>query len=196
MRLFAMLALFSAGSLFSAERLSVSVCNQGHLPESLVAQAEAETDLVFRSIDIQIVWAKCQDEVATDEAERGFRFVVRLRADAPPKTAGQTSLDAMGRSYVSTPNQGYIADVYYKAVEQIAERYGTDTDGLFGYVIAHELGHLLLGPGHSSNGIMRAPWNSGDAVAVKQRGLKFTASERAKIQQNLRARNSARAASR
>jgi predicted metalloprotease len=190
-----MLAMFSAGTLYAAERMNVSVCNQGHFPEPLIAQAEAEADTVFRSMDVEVVWAKCQGEVSIEEAGRGFRFVIRLRNDHPPKASGPASLDAMGRAYVSAPNDGYMADIYYKAVQEIAERHGTDADGLFGYVIAHELGHLLLGPGHSPHGIMHAPWNNSDAMAVKQRGLKFTATQQERIRRNLQVRNSAKAVS-
>jgi predicted metalloprotease len=188
--------MFSVGTLFSAERMNVSVCNQGHLPEALIAQAEAQADTVFRGMDVDVVWAKCQDEVASEDAERGVRFVIRLRNDKPPKTAGQASLDAMGRSYVSAPGDGYMADIYYKAVQELAERHGTDEDGILGYVVAHELGHLLLGPGHSPHGIMHAPWNTADAMAVKQRGLKFTAAQQERIRRNLQARNAAQAAAR
>jgi predicted metalloprotease len=195
MRLVAMFAMYSVSTLFAAERMNVSICNQGHLPEPLIAQAETEAAIVFRSMDVEVAWAKCQDEVATEEAGRGLRFVIRLRNDHPPKASGPASLDAMGRAYVSAPNDGYIADIYYKAVQEIAERYGTDADGLLGYVIAHELGHLLLGPGHSPHGIMHAPWNNSDATAVKQRGLKFTSTQQERIHQTLQARNSTKARS-
>src|ERR1700729_985002 len=100
MRLATMLAMVLAPALFCAERMNVSVCNQGHLPASLVAQAEVEAALVFRSMGVDVVWANCQDEVATEQAERGRRFIIRLRNDKPPKTAGLASLDAMGRSYL------------------------------------------------------------------------------------------------
>jgi hypothetical protein len=34
---------------------------------------------------------------------------------------------------------------------------------VMGTVVAHEIGHVLLGnPGHSSEGLMRAAWRTGD----------------------------------
>jgi hypothetical protein len=189
MRLAMTLAMVLAPTLFSSERMNVSVCNLGHLPASLVAQAEVEAALVFRSIGVEVVWANCQDEVATEQAERGLRFMIRLRDDKPPKTAGLASLDAMGRSYVSKPGDGNMADVYYRAVQEFSAQHGADADGLLGSVIAHELGHLLLGPGHASHGIMRAPWNTGDATAAKQRSLKFTSAQQEEIYRNLEVRN-------
>ncbi len=189
MRLIAIFTVLSAAPLFSAERMNVSVCNQGRLPEALVVHAQTEAETVFLSMGVQVVWARCEEEVATEEASRGQRFIIRLRADRPPKTAGQASLDALGRSYVSAPGDGYLADIYYKAVQQLAKVHGTDEDGVLGYVIAHELGHLLLGPGHSPHGIMHAPWDTSDAIAVKQRGLKFTNREQERIRSNLKSHN-------
>lgn len=188
MRFIAALVLFPAMSLWAAERMNVSVCNQGGFPESLIAQAEAEAAQVFRAMDVEVVWGNCQQEVGTDEAERGARFVLRLRGGTPPKTAGQSSLDAMGRSYVSSPRNGYLADVYERAVKDFAAEHRADQDELLGAVIAHELGHLLLGPGHSPHGIMRAPWNTADAIAVTERGLRFNGPQQARIKLNLQER--------
>jgi hypothetical protein len=42
-------------------------------------------------------------------------------------------------------------------------------------VMAHELGHLLLGiNAHSSTGIMRPVWNDDDIVAASKGNLYFT----------------------
>jgi hypothetical protein len=52
--------------------------------------------------------------------------------------------------------------------------------------MAHELGHLLLGPGHVPGGIMRAGWKSGDLDAVRKRSLKFNPAQSARIREALR----------
>jgi hypothetical protein len=45
----------------------------------------------------------------------------------------------------------------YDRVEFVAHRYHVKREILLGYVIAHELGHLLLPPhSHSETGVMRA----------------------------------------
>ena len=189
LRAAAICAMSSLANL-SAERMNVSICDYGGLPESLIAQAEAEANSVFSSMNVLVVWAKCQAEVGTEEAAHGTRFIIRLRSDRPPLKSGLASLDAMGRAYVSPSGDGYMADVYYKAVEAFAEWHGTVKDELLGYVIAHELGHLLLGVGHSPQGVMRSRWTGRDATAVRQLGLKFTAVEQERIRRNLRSRGS------
>lgn len=189
-------AIFSTATLLAAERMNVSVCNQGRLPESLVEKAEAEADLVFRSMNVEVVWAKCRDEFPGGDVDGGFRFVIRLRDGHPPKTAGLTSLDTMGKALMTAPGEGYIADVHYKAVQAFADRNGIDVEGLLGHVIAHELGHLLLGPGHSAHGIMSALWRGADAMALKRRWLKFTVAEQERIHRSLDTLNSGQAAPR
>ena len=85
---------------------------------------------------------------------------------------------------------GSVADVYYKAFQVFADRNGTGLDGLLGYVIVHEIGHLLLGPGHGPGGIMHSPWKRSEVAALERRWLKFTPAQRADILRNLKKLNS------
>jgi hypothetical protein len=177
---------FSVGCLFGVERMNVSVCNLGNLSEALVAQAEVEAAHVFRTIGIEVVWAKCGDEVGPGASDVESRFMIRLRNDRPPETWGPVSLDLMGRAYVKAPGEGRMADVFFKMVSAFADRHQTGAEVLLGCVIAHEIGHLLLGPGHSTSGIMRSPWRSSDTIALNRRWLQFTGPQRAEILLRLR----------
>ena len=61
-------------------------------------------------------------------------------------------------------------------------------------IIAHEIGHLLLGPdSHSAAGIMTARWKSRDLVAICQGGLTFTRQESERIQAEVRKRQAQQA---
>jgi hypothetical protein len=54
---------------------------------------------------------------------------------------------------------------------------------LLGYVVIHELGHLLLGKGsHSSVGLMRAKWEVGELRQAARGNLSFTKSEMERMQ--------------
>jgi hypothetical protein len=55
-----------------------------------------------------------------------------------------------------------MAYIIYPRIETIAwDGYAT-ASVILGYVMAHEVGHLLLGPGHQPTGIMGARWNRDD----------------------------------
>ncbi|MGA2181474.1 MAG: hypothetical protein ABSH47_00465 [Bryobacteraceae bacterium] len=182
-------ALLSTAALFASERMNVSICNPGHLSESAVVRAEAQTAAVFHSMGIEIVWAKCGAGPASEEAAHQHWFTIRLRGDRPPETPGPASLELLGRAFVSAGRAGYLADVYYKAVQSLASRAQIDAEAVIGCVMVHELGHLLLGPGHVSDGIMRAAWTAKDMEAIRQRWLKFNCTENARIRRELQDAN-------
>jgi hypothetical protein len=49
-------------------------------------------------------------------------------------------------------------------------------------VMAHEIGHLLLGRNsHSVSGIMRGTWGSAELRAIAQGALRFTRGERKRL---------------
>jgi hypothetical protein len=48
---------------------------------------------------------------------------------------------------------------------------------LMAYAATHEIGHLLLGPNHTSSGIMRAVWGKTEYRDMAQRWLGFSAAE-------------------
>jgi hypothetical protein len=67
----------------------------------------------------------------------------------------------------------------------LAEAHNADSTVLLGYVIAHELCHLLLGGKHSQQGVMRAAWDSSDLASMTRAALKFSPSEGARMRQVL-----------
>jgi hypothetical protein len=74
-----------------------------------------------------------------------------------------------------------MADAYYRSVRLVAGANSSDASALLSSVMSHELGHLLLGPGHVPNGIMRAAGRPQDVDAEQKRSLKFNAAQGARI---------------
>ena len=61
---------------------------------------------------------------------------------------------------------------------------------ILGHMMAHEVGHLLLGPGsHSAKGIMAFPWDKKILTSMERRRLKFTAEEQAMILKEMKRRS-------
>jgi hypothetical protein len=77
--------------------------------------------------------------------------------------------------------------VFYTHIQYVAEQHGLQPEVLFGYVLAHEIGHLLLGPhAHSAAGLMRAYWDRHDiAHGVAQGTFTFSADEADRIRRVL-----------
>src|ERR1019366_3426135 len=93
----------------------------------------------------------------------------------PRGSDGGTTLH-LGRATV-TAEGGYYASVFVPAVRAQAAEFGMAFDLLLGYAAAHEASHCLLGPGHSSAGLMRAAWNRKDGAVMSQRRLYLTKPE-------------------
>jgi len=162
---------------FAAERMSVSVCTEGHPGPRAVAEAESEAAAVFRSLGVEIVWTRCQSAPIGEDAARQHWFTVRLRAGEPFLTTPMLSLDTLGEAFFTDDQTAYLAEVYYQSVQQFASLRDVEPGVLLGCVMAHELGHLLLGPEHARHGIMRAAWNNLELDEMRFGRLKFDASE-------------------
>jgi hypothetical protein len=183
MRLFPTVLVISVASASAAERMEILVCNSANLPQYLLTKAETEADLVFQPADIEVLWSGCENAVAPPRIMP--RFVIRLRNDVAPRFTGELSLHAMGRAFVSN-GEGYIADVYYPAIQVLSETSQAGPGSLLGYTIAHEIGHLLLGPGHRPRGIMRGRWGQDEFLALAQRSLSFDKTDQIRLGDRLR----------
>ena len=91
----------------------------------------------------------------------------------------------------STQDGGFpfVAGVFSYRAQQLARGVPSLLPVILGHLVAHEIGHLLLGPdGHSGRGIMRAPWEEADLQRALQVGLHFTSDEAVRIRANVKAR--------
>jgi len=178
-------ALLFATSVSAGERMTVSVCTRGRLDQKAVTAAEAAAAALFHSIDIEILWAQCEIGPEGDAATQQHWFTVRLRNGKPFIAPDTAALDTLGEAFLSLDSAGYIVDVYYQAVQTLATTRQIEPAPLLGYVIAHELGHLLLGPGHATKGVMRAAWDLRDLEAISQGCLRFSPAEGARMRKVL-----------
>ena len=188
MRTLLMTALCSVELLAAGQQMNVALCNLDGVREPIVAKAKAETDLVSHSAGVTIVWRDCDTFPTPAELEREPWFIVRLRTGKPPLTAGPASLDVMGKAFVEDHGGGTMADAYFQAIQARSEQHNGDSGLLLGFVMAHELGHLLLGPGHTPEGVMQAAWSQKQMDALRQRWLRFTEEGATRIRRALESR--------
>ena len=182
------LVLFLSGCCFGGQPMYVAICNTSGLPETVVSHAKTEIALVFSAAGADIGWVDCV-EVPAAKAELGNQlFVVRLRSDGPRSTSRNVALDTMGRAYTNERGSGTLADAYLPSINMCAEQNSVERASLLGLVISHELGHLLLGPGHVPSGLMYGTWKSHEIEAIRKRWLRFDSQQAAIIQGELEKR--------
>jgi hypothetical protein len=68
--------------------------------------------------------------------------------------------------------------VFWKRVQELHTDFQVDPAGILGSVMAHEMGHLLLGShAHAISGIMRGHWDSTELHKIAMGTLLFLPSQ-------------------
>lgn len=182
------LTAFSLKLLIAGPRIDIAICKPDGVTESIISSARLQTERVFRPIRVYVVWRACDTSIGFVSQARAPVLIVRLWKDKLPKTVGDTSLDVMGDAFVEGHDGGMVADVYLRAILAAAEQHYADPRVMLGFVVAHELGHLLLGPSHAPGGIMQAVWGQKEFDALRQRRLRFTSKNAERIRHILAVR--------
>jgi len=170
--------------------ITVRVCDTAHLNGRSLQSAKLEAVRVLASAAIEVKWADCGTQTTRNRpGPRDFVLVICLHGFLKPHTSdddrvmGLTDLNESGE-----PSSIYVfyGDVLNFAKDKSAEG---ETDSILGHVIAHEFGHIFLGPEHSDRGIMQAKWGQDARVLMGKRLLNFNKSQRARAQAAVAARS-------
>jgi len=138
--------------------LVVRTYDAGGTPARLLERARWTAEQTLNAVGIELVWRPCHGGSCADPPRRG-EVLVRI-ANATP--LGQQ--DSLGYSFVDpVAHAGTLATIYRDRVWSLAAGAKVDEGQLLGRVIAHEIGHLLLGTSmHAESGLMRAHWFSSE----------------------------------
>ena len=170
--------------------LTVRLYNTAGFPTVELLNGGREADRMLRETGVRPVFRYCGRAVgdapadACDTALGRSDVVVRL-INAPAFNASLHP-DAFGVAYVlKETDRGWLATVFPDRIAIAAARVDADAGMLLGRVIAHEIGHLLLGVGyHGDAGVMRAVWTD-DRLAAHDERWRFSIGEAARMQRRL-----------
>ena len=139
----------------AAPAFRVLVFNFKQVPTDILSNAEKQAGQIFGHAGMKIVWRECA--TGNEPCGKGPGSVFFLAIKAGP--VQNKFVDVVsGQAIVAD----HVAVVYYDALPAIVrDKTGThEASTLLACIIAHELGHLLLGAyGHSIHGIMRDRWD-------------------------------------
>jgi hypothetical protein len=86
--------------------------------------------------------------------------------------------DIFGQSFQDAAGEGNYVLVYYASIKAFRAATTVPAGELLGCVVAHELGHLLLGTAsHSPTGLMSAVWQDPELRQAMRGNLFFTGDE-------------------
>ena len=120
------------------------------VPIDVLLRAKAETARIYADAGVRLAWS--------DPSRTLPRLTVMIvsNPDAWPK---RVAASALGAAPGTDEGMGRLAYAFYDRIGATAQQYRTDVGKLLGYVMAHELGHILLAGGsHSPTGIMSDRW--------------------------------------
>lgn len=160
-------------------QVTVFVTDRAGATPRLVAAAEQNAARVFHQAGVDVAWVNCNGNPEDPAAVQCGReiatgdLVVRIVASArtlPPGVFGISFLDN---------SAGVYADVFFNSIQQVREvNKEVSLPAILGDVIAHELGHLLLGSNaHSREGIMQPHWEPEQLRRVSLGQMRFTSDQ-------------------
>lgn len=180
--------------------LKVGVYNYAHIGGMELREAEQQAARLFARAGVRVTWLDCAS--APEEVALYPQCVSRdviLRILSPiMSTRFDSHAEALGAA-ISTakPERAWVASVFNGRVASLASSWTLDPGLVLGEAAAHELGHLLLGPGHARAGIMLANWTQQDLEQVCRGKLQFEVAEAARLKETvktMRAGNAPKAA--
>jgi len=176
-------------------KISVMVLNIAAVPAHTLSEAEKQAGEILGNAGVDVEWIDCQlpinTAICTGTAEAD-RLTLTIVSEDNRRIYGE---DVLGRSVVGNSNKGVYARVFYSHIQAKAERERVNSGALLGLAVAHEFGHLLLGPNaHSPQGIMRANWSHRDIERGIQGQLQFTSQQVPILRAGVEARIQDRAA--
>ena len=146
---------------------------------AMVVDAESAAGRIFSAAGLELEWINCGDSnepasVAQHCTEVTYPTHLQLRILFRPRNLTASTL---GISYLDEKGSGCYSEIFATQADDLA------LDSWFravllGHVMAHEIGHLLLGTNsHSPLGLMRAHWEAVDLERAAKGQLLFTAQE-------------------
>jgi hypothetical protein len=173
--------------------VSISVHDYADVPTVLLASAEDHARGIFRQAGLETVWLNCSPQLEKLELEPGscyFSDSTHLTLKISPHAMNaqvRNRLDVLGTAYPDEKGAGYFAYVFYDRIQELAQRRRLG-HALLADVMAHEIGHLLLGStSHSASGIMCAHWNYEELRKVSEGAMSFIPSQSRIMRDRLRA---------
>lgn len=154
-------------------QLFVGVYNDAAIQKATLLAAEDKTSAIYRRAGVDLHWLKSP----ALRPELAVRIIPRSR---------NLANDIFGVAFLDSTGFGRQADIFYNNIAELSAAWAQNEAELLGCVMAHEIGHLLLGSNsHSPTGIMRRHWDDQQLHLASLGQLGFDREEIRKIHQRL-----------
>jgi hypothetical protein len=154
-------------------KVAVRIVDRAHVQPDVMSAVTKEVSAIFEHGGVEMIWLKGSDRVDF------LRLLVIL--DPEPSKHTSESGDTMGVTLDGVGDSHRVAYVFVDRIERVSREAGQKAATVLAYVLAHELGHLLLPAGsHTKAGIMQARWDL-KALSQAAQGVYFTREQAARM---------------
>jgi hypothetical protein len=193
------LSLVMTWQLGAAEpdpKITVFVYNYAAISPADLAKTKAEAARIFGRGGIEIEWLDSPLSPreaalfpACDVPPGPTRLAIRILPRPMAERLGPRP-DSFGFAlHPSDGNFAMVANAFAHRAGEMARSHRLGRGVLLGHIVAHELGHLLLGANsHSGAGVMRDSWHARELERIAQGTMEFSAGEARRMQTSIRAR--------
>jgi hypothetical protein len=165
--------VFGAAASRASNTLTVVVFDFARTPHELLASATREARHAFRAAGIETEWILCHPLRGCSVPDNYVQVKIFPRPLANPPA----SIDGMASTMTCSVTEHCAASyVYYDRVIAFAESHNASINLTLGYVMVHEIGHLM-GLRHTPGGIMAAVFTSQDLRNAASGWLCFAADD-------------------
>jgi hypothetical protein len=147
--------------------IDLQMRNDAGVAAHVLEKSRAEVTRIFASAGVAVRWTETAPRVTVDIVGQVLGYA---RAASP----------VMGVALRKA--NGPTAQVFFRQVQQFAHAHRIEISTMLAYVIAHEIGHLLLpANAHSPTGVMQAGWDRALIRDAASGSLTFTEPQAARI---------------
>jgi hypothetical protein len=161
--------------------ITIGVYDYAHAGSEVLLKAERTTSEILGHAGVHLEWLACpiSDTALSDPGCANLpgpsRITMHIMA-SPGKLRARLNDDVFGFAAAGEQGEfGCDAWVFYDRVKGASAEVKLSLPQILGSVIAHELGHLLLGANsHTLQGLMRAHWSRDQLLAADLSQLRFS----------------------
>ena len=146
------------------------------VPASLLWDSQATATRIFARIGVELTWRSSHQRKTSKQAEscREESAARELGVEIVPHAPRNLSGFALAMA-IPSADSGVSMTVFYDRVNPLLQQHRAPQAIVLGYVLAHEIAHVLQGIArHSEMGIMRARWTANDFGQMAIGALAFT----------------------
>ncbi len=157
--------------------IGILVKSVPRVPTDVLLRAKEETARVYADAGVRLAWS---------DPSRVLPSLTVMIISSPDAWGERVEATTLGAAPGTAEGLGRLAYAFFARIRATSQQYRTDVGKLLGYVMAHELGHILLAGGsHPPTGIMSGRWGQFQMDLVAESFLRFTKEEAESIRKSV-----------